>query len=65
MGFHGISYNLYPLGALLVGAIAEISNPSVGISVSTTIFLVYLIWVLATQKSIRRIDGQLLTEKPT
>lgn len=63
MGFHGISYNLFPLGALLVGAIADVSNPSVGISVSTTIFVTYLFWVLLTQPGIRKIDGKALTEK--
>jgi MFS family permease len=63
MGFHGISYNLFPLGALLVGAIADVSNPSAGITVSTTIFVAYLTWVLVTQPGIRKIDGQVLTEK--
>ena len=43
MGFHGISYSLFPLGALLVGTIANESNPSVGISISTTIFVAYLL----------------------
>ncbi len=65
MGFHGISYNLFPLGALLVGAIAEVSNPSVGITVSTTIFVVYVFWVLVTQPDIRKLDGKALTEKAT
>jgi MFS family permease len=63
MGFHGISYNLFPLGALLVGAIANVSNPSLGISVSTTIFVGYLLWVLITQPGIRKIDGKALIEK--
>ncbi|MEO2182046.1 MAG: MFS transporter, partial [bacterium] len=63
MGFHGISYSLFPLGALLVGTIANVSNPSVGISISTTIFVAYLLWVLVTQPGIRKIDGRALTEK--
>ena len=63
MGFHGISYNLFPLGALLVGVIADVSNPSVGITVSTTIFVVYAFWVLITQPGIRKLDGKALTEK--
>ena len=63
MGFHGISYSLFPLGALLVGTIANVSNPSVGISISTTIFAAYLLWVLVTQPATRNIDGRALTEK--
>ena len=63
MGFHGISYSLFPLGALLVGTIANESNPSVGISISTTIFVAYLLWVLVTQPGTRKIDGRALTEK--
>ncbi|MBT7532419.1 MAG: hypothetical protein HN659_15370, partial [Gammaproteobacteria bacterium] len=63
MGFHGISYSLFPLGALLVGTIANVSNPSVGISISTTIFVAYLLWVSVTQPGIRKIDGRALTEK--
>ena len=64
MGFHGISYNLFPLGALLVGAIAETSNPSAAIGFSTTIFLAYLTWVLFTQDEVRRINGSRLTQNP-
>ena len=63
MGFHGISYSLFPLGALLVGTIANVSNPSIGISISTTIFVAYLLWVLITQPGISKIDGRALTEK--
>ena len=63
MGFHGISYSLFPMGALLVGTIANESNPSVGISISTTIFVAYLLWVLVTQPGTRKIDGRALTEK--
>ena len=63
MGFHGISYSLFPLGALLVGTIANVTNPSVGISISTTIFVAYLLWVLVTQPDTRKMDGRALTEK--
>ena len=65
MGFHGISYSLFPLCALLVGTIANVTNPSVGISISTTIFVAYLLWVLVTQPDTRKIDGRALTEKAT
>ena len=64
MGFHGISYNLFPLGALLVGAIAETNNPSAAISLSTTIFVAYLIWVFFTQIEVRKINGSRLTKNP-
>lgn len=63
MGFHGISYNLFPMGALLAGTVAEASNPSVGVSVSTTIFVAYLLWVFVTQPDARKIDGTAITEK--
>ncbi len=61
MGFHAITYNMAPLGALMGGAIAEASNTSVAVSLMVTILLVLITWVLLTQKSIRKIDGQLLT----
>ena len=63
MGFHAITYNLMPLGALFTGAISVYNNPSAAISISTTIVLVYLIWILLTQREIVGIDGRILTEK--
>lgn len=61
MGFHAITYNLAPLGALVGGAIAEATNPSVAVSLMVSILLGLVFWILVAQHQIRRIDGQLLT----
>lgn len=63
MGFHAITYNLLPLGGLLAGAIAEKSNASLAITVCTTIYVIYLGWVLLVRRDIRGIDGSVLTER--
>ena len=63
MGFHAITYNLMPLGALFAGAIASVTNPAAAISISTSIFVAILIWVMMTQPEIRGIDGAALTER--
>jgi MFS family permease len=63
MGFHAITYNLAPLGALMGGAIAEATNPSIAVSLMVSILLGLILWILAGQESIRKIDGQLLTSK--
>jgi MFS family permease len=63
MGFHAITYNLFPLGGLFAGAIANKSNPALAIAISTSIFVVFLVWVMVTQSAILRIDGERLTEK--
>ncbi len=60
MGLHAITYNMLPLGALFTGAIASISNPSLGLGVSTTIVIIYLIWILLKRPDIRNIDGTTL-----
>ncbi|MBO6656581.1 MAG: MFS transporter [Pseudomonadales bacterium] len=61
MGFHAITYNLAPLGALMGGAIAEVTNPSIAVSIMISLLLCLILWILVTQESIRKIDGQLLT----
>jgi len=63
MGFHAITYNMLPLGGLFAGVIASETNPALAITVSTTIFVGFVGWVLITQTDIRQIDGQTLTEK--
>ncbi|MBT4159836.1 MAG: MFS transporter [Gammaproteobacteria bacterium] len=61
MGFHAITYNVLPLGALFTGAIANWSNPSAALSISTTIVLVYLLWIVSTQRDLLNLDGKKLT----
>lgn len=61
MGFHAITYNLLPLGALFAGAIASVSNPAIAVAVTTTIFIGMVVLVLLARPDIRRIDGRLLT----
>ena len=56
MGFHAITYNLAPLGALLGGAIADATNPSAAISIMISILLALFIWVLISQDRVRSID---------
>lgn len=63
MGVHAISYNMFPLGGLFAGSIATATNAPLAITISTTIFLVFLFWVMATQAGIRSIDGTTLSEK--
>ncbi len=62
MGLHAITYNLLPLGALFTGAIASFSNPSMALGISTTIVLVYLIWILIKRQDIRNINGTALEQ---
>lgn len=63
MGVHAITYNMMPLGGLFAGFIASLTSPPVAIAAGTTIFLAFLLWVIATQGTIRRIDGAALAEK--
>ena len=58
MGFHAITYNMLPLGALFTGAIANRTNPSMALAIATTIVVFYLLWILATRDDITGIDGK-------
>ena len=61
MGLHAISYNMLPLGALFTGAIANLTNPSIALMLSTTIVLLCLLSVLLKRPEISRIDGSQLS----
>ena len=61
MGLHAITYNMLPLGALFTGAIASFSNPSIALAISTSIVLLYLLWILLKRPDIRGIDGKKLS----
>ncbi len=58
MGFHAITYNLLPLGALFAGAIANLSNAALAVGIATSIFVVMVLVIMVTQPGIRRIDGR-------
>ena len=62
MGLHAITYNMLPLGALLTGAMASFSNPSFALAISTSIVLIYLLWILLKRHDIRGIDGTTLSQ---
>lgn len=57
MGLHGITYSLMPLGGLLAGFIASVSSAPLAISINTTIFLLLVIAVAATQGEARAVAG--------
>ena len=63
MGFHAITYNLLPLGGLFAGAIANVSNPALAISITTSVFVGLLLRALLTRAGVRSIDGRALVEK--
>ncbi|MEK9822866.1 MAG: MFS transporter, partial [Gammaproteobacteria bacterium] len=57
MGFHAITYNLMPLGALFSGAIASWSNPSAAIAVSTSIVALFVLWIWLKEAEVTTING--------
>jgi MFS family permease len=57
MGFHGITYSLMPLGGLLAGLMATYTSTSIAISISATIYLSIVLFIIASQTHIRKIDG--------
>ena len=61
MGLHAITYNMLPLGALFTGAIASFSNPSIALAISTSVVLLYLLWILLKRGDISGIDGKKLS----
>ncbi len=63
MGVHAITYNMMPLGGLLAGYLASLTNPSVAVTIGTSVFLALVLWVFLSEKDIRRIDGATLAEK--
>jgi len=57
MGFHGITYSLMPLGALLAGSVASLSSPPVAIAISVTVYLVIIATIAISQAEVRDIDA--------
>ena len=61
MGFQGMTYNMLPLGGLFVGYLASLLNAPMAIAISTSIFVIFVVWVLLTQDELRQIDGRELS----
>ena len=57
MGFHGITYSMIPLGGLLAGFIASYSSPPIAIAIGTSLYLLFIIFIIVSQGKIRRISG--------
>ena len=61
MGIHGITFNLIPLGGLLIGAIAAASTPALAVGLGASIVAASIIWVVVTQPAVRELDGRTIT----
>lgn len=61
MGIHSITYSLMSLGALVLGALADATSPSLAVSVGVSVYLGTIVLIALTQPLVRRIDGEELT----
>jgi hypothetical protein len=57
MGIHSMGFSLMPLGALLLGALADLFTASVAVVLSTSIYLLAVGQVSARHAMIRRLNG--------
>jgi predicted MFS family arabinose efflux permease len=62
MGIHSMGFSLMPLGALLLGALAERLGASAAVWITCAIYLAAIGFVHARQPIIRDLDGQALGE---
>jgi len=62
MGIHSMGFSLMPLGALLLGALAERLGASAAVWIACAIYLAAIGFVHARQPIIRDLDGQALGE---
>lgn len=58
MGIHTITFSLIPLGGLLGGAIAEVTNVRIALAVSAIALALIVVAVGATQREVRDLDGR-------
>lgn len=58
MGFHGITYSLMPLGALLAGTVASVSSAPTAIAISVTAYLAIIATIAISQAEVRDIKAQ-------
>ena len=57
MGFHGITYSLMPLGALLAGTVASYTSPPIAIAIGLTVYLAIIAAIAISQAEVRNIDA--------
>lgn len=60
MGIHTITYSFMSLGALMLGALADATSPSLAVGISVSVYLFTILVVAFTQPVVRRIDGEKL-----
>ena len=58
MGIHTITFSLIPLGGLLGGAIAEVTNVRVALAISAVALSLIVLAIGATQREVRALDGR-------
>jgi predicted MFS family arabinose efflux permease len=58
MGIHGITFSLIPLGGLLGGAIAAVTDVRVALALSAAVLAVIVLTVAATQPIIRQLSSR-------
>ncbi|MBL4680661.1 MAG: MFS transporter [Pseudomonadales bacterium] len=56
MGFHGVTYSMIPLGGLSAGFIASISSPPTAIAISTSLFLLFILYITISRAEIRKLS---------
>jgi MFS family permease len=62
MGVHSMGFSLMPLGALLLGALAERVGASSAVWIACAVYLAAIVLVQARQPIVRDLDGQALGE---
>ena len=55
MGFHGITYSLMPLGALLAGTVASFTSPPVAIAIGLGVYMMIIAAIAISQAEVRNI----------
>lgn len=58
MGLHSITYSFMSLGALMLGALADATTPSIAVAISVSVYLFTIVTIGLTQPIIRHIDGE-------
>ena len=57
MGIHGITFSMLPLGGLLGGLIASVTDVRVAIAMGAIVMTAVVVFVATTQPEIRELDG--------
>jgi len=64
MGIHSMGFSLMPLGALLLGALADLFTATIAVVLSASIYLLAAGSVSVRHELIRRLDGTRLRGAP-